>query len=98
MKICLCCEQREIKPTLSFYCRWCYHYLQQKYSLNTEDYIHYFQIMYNNRVPVEDCKFKNCSAMHNHFQYNLKVTDKPLAELLEVILFLKFNASCIPME
>ena len=98
MTICLCCKQREIKPTFSFYCRWCYHYLQRKYSLNPEDYIIYFQIMYNNIVPIENCKFENFKAMHNHFQHNLKVTDHPLAELLEVILFLKVHALCIPME
>ena len=98
MKNCLCCKQREIKPTFSFYCRGCYYYLQRKYSLKNKDYINYLQITYNNIVPVKDYKFKNFTAMHNHFHHNLKVTDKPLAELLEVILFLKVNASCIPME
>ena len=34
MKICLCCKQCEIKPTFSFYCRWCYNYLQQKYNID----------------------------------------------------------------
>ena len=92
MKICLCCKQCEIKPTFSFYCRWCYNYLEQKYSLKIEDYITYFQIMYNKIVPVEDCKFSSLKTIHNHFQHNLKVTDKPLAELLEVILFLKVTA------
>ena len=54
--------------------------------------------MYNNIVPIENCKIENFRAMHNHFQHNLKDTDKPLAELLEVILFLKVTAPCIPME
>ena len=98
MKICLCCGQREIKPTFSFYCRGCYYYLQNKYSLKNKDYLNYFQIMYNNIVPIENCKFENFTTIHNHVQHYLKVTDKPLAELLEVILFLKVNASCIPME
>ena len=98
MKNCVCCKQREIKPTLSFYCRWCYHYLQQKYSIKTEDYINYFHIMYNNIVPIENCKFENFTTIHNHVQHYLKVTDKLLAELLEVTLFLKVNASCIPLE
>ena len=92
MKICLCCKQREIKPTSSVYCRWCYNYLQQKCRLIIEDYITYLQIMYNKIVPVEDCKFGSLKAIHKHFQHNLQVTDKPLAELLEVILFLKVTA------
>ena len=48
--------------------------------------------MYTKIVPAEDCKFSNFTTIHNHFQHNLKVTDKPLAELLEVILFLKVTA------
>jgi hypothetical protein len=48
--------------------------------------------MYNKIVPVQDCSFGSLKAIHNHFQHNLKVTDKPLAELLEVILFLKVTA------
>ena len=92
MKICLCCKQSEVKPTFSFYCRRCYNYLQQKYSLSIEDYITYFQLMYNKIVPVEDCNFGNFTALHDHFQHNLKVTDKPLAELLEVILLIKVTA------
>ena len=74
MKICSCCKQCEIKPTFSFYCRWCYNYLEQR-SLNIEDYIIYFQIMYNIIVPVEDCKFSSLKAIHKHFQHKLKVTD-----------------------
>ena len=88
MNICLCCKQREIKPTFSFYCRWCYHYLQRKYSLNPEDYIIDFQSMYNNIVPIENISFDSFTTIHNHVQHYLKVTDKPLAALLEVILFL----------
>ena len=92
MKICSCCKQCEIKPTFSFYCRWCYNYLEQRYSIDIADYITYFQVMYNKIVPVEDCKFGSLKAIHKHFQHNLQVTDKPLAELLEVILFLKVTA------
>lgn len=88
MKICLCCKQCEIKPTFSFYCRRCYNLLQKKYNLNIVDYIRYFQIMYNERFVEEDCRFNSLHEIHKHFQYNLQVTDKPLAELLEVILFL----------
>ena len=98
MTICVCCGQREIKPTFSLYCRVCYHYLQRKYSLNTEDYIIYFQIMYNNRIHIEHISFDSFTTIHDHVQHDLNITDKPLAELLEVILFLKVNASCIPLE
>ena len=54
MKICMCCQQNDIKPTFSFYCRWCHHYLQQKYGLDLEDYIIYFKMAYNRKVFVED--------------------------------------------
>ena len=88
MRICLCCKQCEIKPTFSFYCRKCYNLLQKKYNLNIVDYIRYFQIMYNERFVEEVRRFSSLHEIHKQFQYNLQVTDKPLAELLEVILFL----------
>ena len=54
--------------------------------------------MYNNIVPIENSSFDSFTTIHNHVQHDLNITDKPLAELLEVILLLKVNASCIPME
>ena len=92
MKTCLFCKQNEIKPIFSFYCRFCYNYLQNKYSLDVIDYITYFQIMYNITFTVKDRSFNNLHAIHNHFQNKLRVTDKPLAELLEIVTFLKFHA------
>ena len=92
MKVCMCCTQRDIKPTFHFYCRWCYNYLQQIYGIDVVDYIIYFEIMYNNILLVEDCVYKSLCETHNHFQYNLRVTDKQLAELLETILFFKVTA------
>ena len=91
MKTCLCCKQNEVKPKLSFYCRFCYNYLQNQYGLDVRDYIAYFQITYNRLIPVEDRSFNNLHAIHNHFQNKLRVTDKPLAELLEIMQF-KVNA------
>ena len=92
MKICLCCKQNEIKPTFSFYCRWCCGYLQQRCGLAVMDYIIYFETMYNKIVPVEDCSYKSVNEIHNRFTYNLRITDIPLAEFLEAILFLKVTA------
>ena len=89
MRLCLCCKQCEIKPTFSFYCRKCYNLLQKKYNLNIVDYIRYFQTMYNESFIKEVFRFSSLHKIHKHFQYNLQVTDKPLAELLEVILFLR---------
>ena len=91
MKIGLCCKHNEIKHTFSFYCRWCCGYLRQRYSIAVMDYIIYFQTMYN-RILVEDCSYKGLYEIHNHFMYNLRITDRPLAELLETILFLKATA------
>ena len=89
MILCLSCKKHKIKRTFSFYCRDCYNYLQRKYCLNIADYITYFQITYNKIVRVQDISFDSFTKIHNHFQHNLQVIDKPLAELLEVILFLK---------
>ena len=89
MKLCLWCKKCKIRRTFSFYCRDCYHYLQRKYCLDIADYITYFQITYNKIVRVQDISFGSFTAIHFHFQHNLQITDKPLAELLEVILFLK---------
>ena len=91
MKIRMCRQQNDIKPTFSFYCRWCYHYLQQKSGLDVKDYITYFKMTYNRKVLVEDCSYKRLHEIHNHFQYKLRVTDKPLAELLEILLVLKVD-------
>ena len=89
MRICLCCKRCEIKPTFSFDCRNCYILLQKKCNLNIVDYIRYFQIMYNESCIKEVFRFSSLHKIHKQFQYNLQVTDKPLAELLEVILFLR---------
>ena len=86
MRICMCCKQGYIKPTLSFYCRFCYIYLQQRYGVSVTDYIVYFETMYDRIVPVQDCSYNSLHEIHNHFQGYLHVTDKPLAELLETIL------------
>lgn len=91
MQICLRCKRCKIKPTFSFYCRRCYKHLLQKCSITFADYITYFEIMYNRIIPVQGCKFNNFRTLHHHYQHNLHLTDKPLAELLEVILFLKAN-------
>ena len=92
MKICLCCKQSDIKPTCSFYCRFCYNYLQHKYGIDVMDYRIYFKMMYTKRIHVEDCPYKGLHEIHNHFMCKLRVTDKPLAELLEIALVLGANA------
>ena len=92
MNVYTCCKQSDIKPTFSFYCRWCYNYLQNKYGVDVIDYVIYFDIMYNRIVLVEDCACKSLYEIHNHFLYNLRVTDKQLAVLLETILFWKVLA------
>ena len=76
----------------SFYCWNCSNYLQQKYSIDIADYIIYFQISYRKLIHPDDCAFGSLIAIHSHFQHNLKVTDRPLAQLLEVILLLKVTA------
>ena len=60
MKMCLCCKRNEIKPRFSFYCRWCYIYLQQSYGLDDTDYITYFKTMYNKKVIEKDCSYNIC--------------------------------------
>ena len=56
--MCLCCQQNEIKHTLSFYCRWRCGYLQQRYGLDFNDYITYAKMMYNKRVPLKKVHIK----------------------------------------
>ena len=92
MRICMCCKQSHIKHTFSFYCRFCYIYLQQRYAISVTDYIVYFETMYDKIVHVQDCSYNSLHKIHNRFQCYLLVTDKPLAELLETILVLKVNA------
>ena len=48
--------------------------------------------MYNKTFTVKDRSFNNLHAIHSYFHNKLRVTDKPLAELLEIIQFLKFHA------
>ena len=55
-------------------------------------YIIYFETMYNKKVPVEDCEYKGLYEIRKHFLYNLRITDKQLAELLETVLFSKVVA------
>ena len=96
MKICLCCKQNGIKPTFYFYCRWCCGYLQQRCGLAVMDYIICVETMYNKMVHVEDCSYKGVHEIHNHFTYSLRITDRPVAELLETILLLK--SYCFKLE
>ena len=70
----------------SFYCRWCSSYLQQRCGLAVMDYRIYFETMCNEIAPVEDYSHKSLHEIHNHFMYNLRVTDRPLSELLETIV------------
>ena len=63
--------------------------MQQKYGLTVNDYINYLYILYNKKVHVEDCEYKGLSEIHNQFLYNLRITDKQLAEMLETILCFK---------
>ena len=49
-------------------------------------------MMYNTRVPFEGCSYTSLHEIHNRFIYNLRITDRPLAELLETILFLKVTS------
>ena len=92
MKICLCCKQNEIKHTFSFSCRWCCGYLQQRYGIDVNGYIIYFKMMHNKKIHVKDCSCKSLREIHNQFMYTLRVTDKLLAELLEIILSLNVFA------
>ena len=48
--------------------------------------------MYDKIVHVKDCSYTSLTEIHDHFLCNLHVTDKPLAELLEAILYLKVVA------
>ena len=64
-------------------------YVQQRYGLNDTDYITYFKTMYNKEVIESDCAHDSLFEIHNHYKYNLHLTDKPLAELLEGVLCLK---------
>ena len=80
-----------IKLTFSSFCRNCYIVLNRKCGLSVEDYIVHFQTMYDKIVHVKDCSYTSLTEIHNHFLCNLHVTDKPLAELLEVILCLKVD-------
>ena len=86
MRSCMCCKQKYIKPTFSFYCRFCYVYLNRKCGLSVNDYIVYFETMYDKIVLVKDCSYKSLNEIHNYFLCDLHVTDKPLAALLETIL------------
>ena len=87
MRICMCCRNNHIKPTFSFFCRNSYIVLNRKYGLSVTDYILYFESMYDKIVDVKDCSYTSLTEIHNRFLCNLHVTDKPLAELLEAILF-----------
>ena len=80
------CKQCDITPTFSVYCRWCYIYLQQRYGLDDTYYINYFKIMYNKQVIEKDSSHNSFFEIHTS---NLRLIDKPLAELLEAMPFFK---------
>ena len=47
--------------------------------------------MYN-KVIEKDSSYNSLFEIHKHYKYNLRLTDKPFAELLEAISFLKVVA------
>ena len=49
-------------------------------------------MMYNKHIHLEYCSYKSLNDIHNHFTNNLRITDRPLSELLEAILFIKATA------
>ena len=49
-------------------------------------------MVYNQRVPFEDGSYKSLHETHDHVICTLRVTDRPLVELLETILLLKVTA------
>ena len=51
-----------------------------------------FQDTYKQLVHPDDREFGSLIAIDSHVQQNLKVTDRPLAEILETILLLKVTA------
>ena len=76
-------------PTFSFYCLACYNNLLRTHRIDISDYITYFQMSYKQFIHPDDCNLDTLIAIHSHFQHNLKVTDRPLVEILETILLLK---------
>ena len=89
--ICIRCQVNTLKPSFNFYCRRCYKYLDIVYKLNIDDYIAYFESTYRCSFNEEYCTFLRLDDIHHYFQNVLKITDKDLSEILEMILFVKVN-------
>ena len=49
--------------------------------------------MYNKHIHVEYCSYKSLNEIHNHFTNTVRITDRPLHELLEAILFIQVVAA-----
>ena len=91
MRPCTRCQYRRVRPTFSYYCRDCYQRLQKTHNLCSEDLLIYFVNSYN-FPPFHEGYYK---LYFDHLYYYIRkweLTDLPLAELLEKILFLKVMA------
>ena len=91
MSLCIRCLHNSIKPTFNLYCRRCYKYLDVKFKLKIHDYIDYFETSYNSSFKDENKIFVRLTDLHNYFRYTLRITDKSLSQMLEIILFIKAN-------
>ena len=95
MSLCIRCKVNSFKPTFSFYCRRCYKYLDVKFKLTIEDYTEYFELTYGCNFTDEFLAFYRLTDLHNYFQNSLRITDKTLSQMLEIILFVKANTEQI---
>jgi hypothetical protein len=90
-KKCIRCNFNIIKPTFIYYCRGCYKMLIKKFNLRPVDLLLYlcltFDISPDNYIIYMKPNFE---VIYNYFLYHYKLT-KRMAELLEIVLFLKIN-------
>ncbi len=93
MSICIRCKMNGLRPSFNFYCRRCYKYLDIRYKLNIQDYISYFESSYRCDFTDEYEAFFRLDDIHHSFKNILKITDKDLSEILEMILFVKVNTA-----
>lgn len=90
MNVCVFCKNKQINRNHVFYCNKCLKILSMKYEINVLDYLLYFNIMYKNNVPmVYYYSQLDLINMHDLFRRHLRVTNKSLKQISEIIIMFK---------
>ena len=87
MQVCLVCRTQVVKQSFSYFCKKCYRTTLRKLEISNDDFLNYLMTSFN--VPLAFPPNWHFRDVHHWIRLCWIPTLKPLAVILESILFLK---------